>query len=253
MRPPCDTQRKRPREDALLEAERSHQRARIAGLDEELLDETLRGLERERENRNLRRRVDGLNNLIDREREQARERVEELERSNRILRLRVRRDPRASAQMSLRTREQKKIPSSRFSRLLALMIRSAAAARDDFLGGIPMRAGMVYGEADVASLAAALMVQRPPARPREDALLQAERLYYRLRIEHLEENLLTEAARCGTLSGMLERCYDRSERDLAELRMARERVNRETLQREALERRVEILKEENRNLRRRTR
>ena len=35
--------------------------------------------------------------------------------------------------------------------------------------------------------------------------------------------------------------------------MARERVYRETLQREALERRVEILEEENRNLRRRTR
>ena len=45
QRPPCDTLRKRPREHALLEAERSHQRARIAGLDEELLDEMLRGLE----------------------------------------------------------------------------------------------------------------------------------------------------------------------------------------------------------------
>ena len=54
QQPPCDMLRKRPREDALLEAERSHQRARIAGLDEELLDEMLRGLERERENRNLR-------------------------------------------------------------------------------------------------------------------------------------------------------------------------------------------------------
>ena len=113
------------------------------------------------------------------------------------------------------------------------MIRSAAAAQDDF--------------------AAALMVQRPPARAREDALLQAERLYYRLRIEYLEKDLLTKAARSGTLSGMMERCYDRSEQDLAELRMTRERVYRETLQREALERRVEILEEENRNLRRRTR
>ena len=45
--------------------------------------------ERERDNRNLRRRVDGLNNLIDKERERARERVEELERSNRILRQRA--------------------------------------------------------------------------------------------------------------------------------------------------------------------
>ena len=53
QRPPCDMLRKRPRKDALLEAERSHQRARIAGLDEELLDEMLRGLERERENMQL--------------------------------------------------------------------------------------------------------------------------------------------------------------------------------------------------------
>ena len=66
-----DMLRKRPREDALLEAERSHQRARIAGLDEELLDETLRGIKLERENRNLRRRGGGLNNIIDRDRERA--------------------------------------------------------------------------------------------------------------------------------------------------------------------------------------
>ena len=81
--------RKRPREDALLEAERSHQRARISQLDWELLVETLRGMELERENRNLRRRVGGLNDIIDRDRERARLRVEELERSNRILRQRV--------------------------------------------------------------------------------------------------------------------------------------------------------------------
>ena len=87
QRPPCDMQRKRPREDALLEAERSHQRHLISQLDWELLGETQCRVERERENRHLRRRVDGLNNLIDRERERARERVEE--RSNRILRLRV--------------------------------------------------------------------------------------------------------------------------------------------------------------------
>ena len=64
----------------------------------------------------------------------------------------------------------------------------------------------MWAEEDVASLAAA----RPPAQPRKDALLQAKRLYYRLRIEYLEEDLLTEAARNGILSGMLERCYDRS-------------------------------------------
>ena len=46
-------------------------------------------MERERKNRHLRRRVDGLNNLIDRERKRAWERVQELERSNRILRLQV--------------------------------------------------------------------------------------------------------------------------------------------------------------------
>ena len=40
-------------------------------------------MELERENRNLRRRVSGLNDIIDRER--ARERIEELEHSNRIL------------------------------------------------------------------------------------------------------------------------------------------------------------------------
>ena len=82
------------------------------------------------------------------------------------------------------------------------------------------------------------MAQRPPARACEDALLQAERLYYRLRIEYLEEDLTTEAAHNGIRSGMLERCYDRSERDLARLRMALERAAQ--------------LEEENRNLRRRT-
>ena len=102
----------------------------------------------------------------------------------------------------------------------------------------------VWAEADVASLAAALMVQRPPARAREDALLQAERLHHRLRI--------------AGLRGQLERSYELGERDLA-LQMEREitavlenDVYRQILRREALERRVEILEEENRNLRRRT-
>ena len=61
--------------------------------------------------------------------------------------------------------------------------KPAAAAQDDFLGGLSMRAGMASGEArrgvgdDTPSLVAALMAQRPPyTRPREDALLQAERL-----------------------------------------------------------------------------
>ena len=72
---------------ALLKAERSHLRHLISQLDWELLGETQCRVERERDNRHLRRRVDGLNDIIDRERERARERVEELER--RILRLRV--------------------------------------------------------------------------------------------------------------------------------------------------------------------
>ena len=113
----------------------------------------------------------------------------------------------------------------------------------------------VWGEADVASLAAALMVQRPPARAREDALLQAERQHYLHHLEYLEE----EAAHRGDLLGVLERLCERSERNLALLLTAQEHAaqpedeaSRETLRREALERRVEILEEENRNLRRRT-
>ena len=123
QRPPYE----RPREDALLEAERSHQRHLIAQLDEELLDETQRREDRELDNKilrwqldrcneflkqtrkraaraevsveellldetlrreerdknsDLRRRVGGLNDIIDRDRKRARERVEELERSN---------------------------------------------------------------------------------------------------------------------------------------------------------------------------
>ena len=50
QRPPYE----RPCEDALLEAERSHQRHLIAQLDEELLDETLCCEEREQDNKNLR-------------------------------------------------------------------------------------------------------------------------------------------------------------------------------------------------------
>ena len=43
-----------------------------------------------------------------------------------------------------------------------------------------------WAEADVASLAAALMVQRPPARAREDALLEAERSHQRHLIAQLD-------------------------------------------------------------------
>ena len=52
---------------------------------------------------------------------------------------------------------------------------------------------------------AAALVQRPPARARKDALLQAERLHHRLRI-----------------AGQLERSYELGERDLALLQIERE-------------------------------
>ena len=48
---------------------------------------------------------------------------------------------------------------------------------------------------DAPCLTAALMAQRPPAkRPRENALLEAERSHQRRRIELLEEQLLDEEA-----------------------------------------------------------
>ena len=103
--------------------------------------------------------------------------------------------------------------------------------------------------ADAASLAAALMVQRPPARAREDALLQAERLYYRLRIAGLCGELRERERKKIILRRQLERSYDLGERNPA---LFEEEGNRETWRREELERRVEILEEENRNLRRRT-
>ena len=84
QRPPCDMLRKRPREDALLEAERSHQRHIIAQLDEELLDETLLK-ERERDNKNLRWMLERKNEYLRQTRKravQAERRVAELERNN---------------------------------------------------------------------------------------------------------------------------------------------------------------------------
>ena len=59
----------------------------------------------------------------------------------------------------------------------------------------------MWAEADVASLAAALMVQRPPARARENALLQAR--------------APAPPARIAGLRGQLERSYKLGERDLA--------------------------------------
>ena len=81
QRPPYE----RPREDALLEAERSHQRHLIAQLDEELLDETLCREERERDNKNLRWMLERKNEYLRQTRKravQAERRVAELERSN---------------------------------------------------------------------------------------------------------------------------------------------------------------------------
>ena len=81
QRPPYE----RPREDALLEAERSHQRHLIAQLDEELLDETLCREERERDNKNLRWMLERKNEYLRQTRKRAvraEQRVAELERSN---------------------------------------------------------------------------------------------------------------------------------------------------------------------------
>ena len=99
-----------------------------------------------------------------------------------------------------------------------------------------MKKPAVWAEEDVASLAAALMVQRPPARARKDALLQAERLSVGL-------------SSCWSSSANAVNDIWQRER-AAQLE---EEANRETCRREALERRVEILEEENRNLCRRTR
>ena len=48
---------------------------------------------------------------------------------------------------------------------------------------------------DTPRLAAALMAQRPPMRPRKDALLEVERLHHRRLIDHLCEELFGETMR----------------------------------------------------------
>ena len=74
--------------------------------------------------------------------------------------------------------DEKKDPEVSFSRFLnrrscSKKMTSSAAFR--CVQAWLLEKPAVWAEADVASLAAALMVQRPPARAREDALLQAER------------------------------------------------------------------------------
>ena len=62
----------------------------------------------------------------------------------------------------------------------------------------------VWADEDAPCLAAALMAQRPSTkRPREDALLEAERSHQRRRIELLEEQLLGEEAEVRRL----EQCF----------------------------------------------
>ena len=97
QRPPY----KRPREDALLEAERSHQRRLIAQLDE-ILDETLRCEERDRDNENLRD-----NEFLKQKRKRvvlAEERVGAQQQNSQPAGGAPQQDPRASTLMSLRTR-----------------------------------------------------------------------------------------------------------------------------------------------------
>ena len=65
---------------------------------------------------------------------------------------------------------------------------------------------------DAPSLAAALMAQRPPTkRPREDALLEAERSHQRSRIELLELQLLDKEAKVRRLEKSLVASVDLEE------------------------------------------
>ena len=71
-----------------------------------------------------------------------------------------------------------------------------------------------WADEDAPCLAAALMTQRPSTkRPREDALLEAERSHQRRRIELLEEQLLGEEAEVRRLE---EQCFAAST-DLEEI------------------------------------
>ena len=141
QRPPYE----RPREDALLEAERSRQRHLIAQLDEELLDETLcRSCETTKISAgcwSARTSTSGK---------------PASERCGRSSALRSWSAATSAGGWSASTRSSsddeledalKKIPSSRFLAFSIMLIRSAAAAQDDFLGGLPLRAGMASGEA----------------------------------------------------------------------------------------------------------
>ena len=141
QRPPY----KRPREDALLEAERSHQRRLIAHLDEKLLDETLRCEERERDNRNLCWRLDRLNDLLDKERERAalaKERVGELERAV-LAEVRVDELEEDWTGRGERAKEKKPAKCSNEPKCLNGLKKNRAAALSypDFLSGL------AYGEA----------------------------------------------------------------------------------------------------------
>ena len=76
-----------------------------------------------------------------------------------------------------------------------------------------MRAGVASGEArrvggrGRSCLAAALMAQRPPnKRPREDALLEAERSRHRRRIELLEEEIVRRAEQVKTCFDLAQTC-----------------------------------------------
>ena len=84
----------RPREDALLEAERLYHRRLLDHLHEEIHGETMRCEERDFENRNLRWQLDHRNGIVAQEHARAvraEERVGELERSIDIPRWRLER------------------------------------------------------------------------------------------------------------------------------------------------------------------
>ena len=106
-----------------------------------------------------------------------------------------------------------------------MLIRSATAAHDDFLSGLPMRAGMASGEArrvggrgrslpcgcsdgPAASLQAAS----------QDALLEAERLHQRHLIAQLDEKLLDEPCAARSKSATTKRMLDRHDEYLKKTR-----------------------------------
>ena len=96
--------------------------------------------------------------------------------------------------------------------------RTAALSYHDFLKAFRcvqawlLEKPAAWADKDAPCLAAALMAQRPPTkRPREDALLEAERTHQRRRIELLDKHLLGEEAEVRRLEKCLVASVDQEE------------------------------------------